>query len=124
MTSRLLIFVLLAFGLFSGVRSKVEHKGPPQPAHKGDCQIEFLDNKGTDRPHDVVGTIHVYVRRNKITMGREGTYEEAVPEFRKQACKLGADAVIVLQQTISHDGEFKLLYVKGDAIGYTPKPTN
>lgn len=124
MTARFLLLTILAFGVFSGVRSTVERKGPLRPARKSDCTVELLDSKGTDRPHDVVGTIQVYVRRNKITMGREATYEEAVPEFRKQACKLGADAVIVVQQTVSHSGEFKLLYVKGDAIGFTAKSSD
>jgi uncharacterized protein YbjQ (UPF0145 family) len=121
MTARFWLLAFFAFGIFSGVRSTVERKGPPRPAHKADCTVEIFDSKGTDRPHDIVGTIQVYVRRNKITMGREATYEEAVPEFRKQACKLGADAIIVVQQTVSHSGEFKLLYVKGDAIGFTTK---
>ena len=49
-------------------------------------------------------------------MGRHAVYEDAIPEFRKQACQLGATAVIVLQQTFSRSGEFKLLYVKGNAV--------
>ena len=80
--------------------------------------MQFLD-KTPERAHEVVATIQVYVRRNKITMGRQAVYEEAQPEFRKQACKLGAEALIIRQQTVSHSGEFKLLYVKGDAIIFT-----
>ena len=115
---------LLVVGVFSGVRSTVERKGPARPALPKDCGVEFVDAKTTSRPHEVLGTIQVYVKRNKITMGQKAEFEEAKPEFRKQACKLGADGVIVLQQTISHSGEFKLLYVKGDAVRFTAKPSD
>jgi hypothetical protein len=124
MTYRALLVAFLGFGLFSGVRSTVDRNGAAHAPRDKDCSIEFIDNKGTERPHQVLGTIQVYVRRNKITMGREAIYEEAVPEFRKQACKLGADAIVILQQTVSHSGEFKLLYVKGDAIEFAAKPPN
>ena len=110
--------LVLAQGLFSGVRSTVERKGPPKPPRPKDCEVEFFD-KAPQRAHEVVGTIQVYVRRNKITMGRRAVYEEAQPEFQKQACKLGAEALVIRQQTVSHSGEFKLLYVKGDAIFFT-----
>jgi len=124
MTDRQLLLAFVFFGLFSGVRSTVDRKGPSRPPRDKDCNIEFFDNKGTERLHEVLGTIQVYVRRNEITMGREATYEEAIPEFRKQACKLAAAAVVVLRQTVSHSGEFKLLYVKGDAIVFTGKSSN
>ena len=116
-----LLGVLLAIAIFSGVRSTVERKGAPHAARGKNCAIEFVVEKEAERPYEIVGFIHVYVRRNKITMGRKGTYEEAVPEFEKQACKLGADAVIIRQQTVSHSGEFKLLYIKGDAVAFTGK---
>jgi uncharacterized protein YbjQ (UPF0145 family) len=116
------LVAILAADLFSGVRSTVEKKGPVRPAREKDCAIEFVNGKTSARTHEVLATIQVYVRRNKITMGQKAEYEEAKPEFRKQACKLGADGVIVLQQTVSHSGEFKLLYVKGDAVRFTDKP--
>jgi hypothetical protein len=119
-----LLGVFLAIGIFSGVRSTVERKGAPHPARGKNCTIQFAVEEGSERPYEIVGVIQVYVRRNKITMGRKGTYEEAVPEFEKQACKLGADAVIIRQQTISHSGEFKLLYVKGDAVAFTAKTSD
>jgi hypothetical protein len=116
------LVTILAADLFSGVRSTVEKKGPVRPARAKDCAIEFVNGKTSERPHEVLATIQVYVRRNKITMGQKAEYEEAKPEFRKQACKLGADGLMVLQQTVSHSGEFKLLYVKGEAVHFTDKP--
>lgn len=116
--SVLFLALLLADLWFSGVRSTATRTGPTLPAREKHCDVDFIKGTESDRTHELVGTIHVYVRRNSIAMGRRGVYEEAVPEFRKQACKLGADAIVVLQQTVSHSGEFKLLYVKGDAIRY------
>lgn len=115
MITHLVLALVLAQGLFSGVRSTVERKGPARPPRPKDCEVQFFE-KAPERAHEVIGTIQVYVRRNKITMGRQAVYEEAQPEFRKQACKLGAEALVIRQQTVSHSGEFKLLYVKGDAI--------
>lgn len=115
----LLVAIALAGGLFSGVRSKVERTGPSRPAREKNCEIQFVQQKAPERAHEVLGRIHVWIRRNKLTMGRRAVYEEAEPEFQKQACQLGADALVVVQQTISHSGEFKLLYVKADAIRFT-----
>ncbi len=115
-----LIMLALTVGAqFSGVRSKVERTGPKLASKPKDCKIEIIDKEKPERPHEEIARIEVFVRRNKITQGREAVYEEAVPELRKQACKLGADAVVVLRQRVSHSGEFKLLYVKTIAIRYT-----
>lgn len=115
-----LILILLLGGLFSGVRSTVQRTGPLLPSREQDCPIEFLQARD-ERPRETVGVIQVWVRRNKITMGRQAVYEEAVPEIRKQACKLGADAAVVGQQTVSHSGEFKLLYVQVQAVRFSAK---
>jgi hypothetical protein len=120
--SALLPALLFADLWFSGVRSTVERKGPVFPPREKSCLIDFIDDVKPDQAHDVLGTIQVYVRRNGITMGRRAVYEEAVPEFRKQACKLGANAVLVSQQVVSRSGEFKLLYARGEAIRYLAEP--
>jgi hypothetical protein len=118
-------FLNLAFlwgGLFSGVRSEVKIVGPALPARAPDCQIEVLEDSKPLDPHAIVAQIDVYVRRNKVTRGRQGVFEEALPELKKQACRVGADGIIVLRQTVSHNGEFKLLYVKSEAFQYTGPP--
>ena len=119
--NRLLMAVALAAGLFSGVRSKVERTGLSRPPREKNCEIQFSQQKAPEREHEVLGRIEVWVRRNKLTMGRRAVYEEAEPELQKQACQLGAEAVVVVQQTVSHSGEFKLLYVKSHAIRFTGK---
>jgi len=81
--------------------------------------MEIFGENKPEKRYEVVARIDVYVRRNKITQGRQATYEEAAPELKKQACKAGADAVIVLRQTVSSSGEFKVLYVKAEAIHFT-----
>lgn len=114
----LLSFASLAFAQFSGVRSKVEHVGPKRPIRPPHCEVAFFNESKPERTYDVVAHIDVYVRRNKITQGRQTIYEEAVPELRKRGCQVGADAIIVLRQSVSSSGEFKLLYVKAEAIRY------
>ena len=107
-----------AFTQFSGVRSKVELVGPKRTARPTDCAVEIFNDKKPEKQYETVARLDVYVRRNKLTQGRQAVYEEAVPELKKQACKTGADAVIVLRQTVSQSGEFKLLYVKAEAIHF------
>lgn len=122
----LVLFGLIfpSLGQFSGVRSKVELVGPKRPARPPNCEVEIFSDSKPEKRYEVVARIDVYVRRNKVTQGRQAVYEEAVPELRKQACKVGADAVIVLRQTVSSSGEFKLLYVKAEAIHFTDDSPN
>ena len=115
----ILSLAALAFGQFSGVRSKVEHVGPKRPARPPSCEVAFFNKSKPERPYEVVARIDVYVRRNKITQGCQAIYDEAMPELKKQACQVGADAIIALRHTVSSSGEFKLLYVKAEAIHYT-----
>lgn len=113
----------LVLGQFSGVRSKVEHVGAKRPARPSNCKVDFINEGKPERLYEVVARIDVYVRRNKITQGRQAIYEEAIPELKKRACQVGADAIIVLRQTVSISGEFKLLYVKAEAIHFTEDTT-
>ena len=101
----------------SAVTNSVQPVGAALQPRAPDCNIEILD-KNTTRPHRVVAQIDAYVRRNKLTGGLRGVFEEAIPELKKQGCAAGADAVVVLNQTVSQSGEFKLLYVKAVAIHY------
>lgn len=121
MTAHLIAALFLFQGLFSGVHSKVERVGPAPPARPKNCAVEFFDRQAPERTHELLAHVHVWVRRNKITMGKRAVYEESAPELQKQACQAGAEALVVLQQTVSHSGEFKLLYVKADAIRFTDK---
>jgi hypothetical protein len=108
-----------SYSQFSGIRSKVEIVGSKRPEKPAGCQVEIFKDKKPENPYQVVARIDTYVRRNKITQGREAAYEEAVPELKKRACKAGADAVIVLRQAVSSSGEFKILYLKSEAILFT-----
>lgn len=105
----------------SGVTRNVEVVGAPLAARPPSCPIEILA-ESPDRSYRVVANIDAYVRRNKATGGPRGVLEDALPELRKQGCAAGADAVVVLNQTVSQSGEFKLLYVKAVAIQYSPAP--
>jgi hypothetical protein len=105
----------------SAVTDQVRPIGAALKPRPPDCNIEILD-KNTDKPHRVVAEIDAYVRRNKLTGGLRGVLDEAIPELKKQGCAAGADAVVVLNQTVSQSGEFKLLYVKAVAIHFEIPP--
>ena len=61
----------------SAVTDQVQPVGAPLSPRAPDCGIEILDGKAT-RPHRVVAEIDAYVRRNKLTGGLRGVFEEAI----------------------------------------------
>jgi len=109
---------LLLAAACSSVTNEVHPVGAALAPRPPGCPIEVLLAK-PERAHRVVADIDAYVRRNKITGGLRGQLDEALPELERQGCAAGADAVVVLNQTVSNNGEFKLLYVKASAIQYT-----
>jgi hypothetical protein len=116
-----LLGCLAVLAACSGVTREVEVVGAPLATRPPSCPIEVLA-ESPDRSYRVVANIDAYVRRNKVTGGPRGVLDDALPELRKQGCAAGADAVVVLNQTVSQSGEFKLLYVKAVAIQYAPAP--
>ena len=117
---RTAVVLLLLSEFIVGTHSTVERRGPPLPPREKGCQLEFLDAQSA-RPRDVIGVVQVWVRKENFTLGPQAVYKEAMPEMRKQACKLGAEGVVVLRQTVSSSGEFKLLYVKAEAVRFPAK---
>jgi len=100
-------------------RSVVDVTGPKLPPREKKCEIQFFDEKEPDTPHETIGHIRVYISRDKLGGGSATPVERAKPEFRKRACQMGADAVVLIQKTVSNSGEFQTLYVKGEAIHFT-----
>ncbi len=120
MICRLSLVVFLAVGLSSAqTRSVVDLTGPRLPARDKKCEIQFFDGKAPDSPYEILGHIRVYISRDKLVSSSETPIDHTKPEFRKRACRMGADAVVLVQQTVSNSGEFQTLYVKGDAIHFT-----
>ena len=76
------ISLLLLGGVFSGVRSKVERTGPPQPARAKNCEILVIDGEESNRQYEVLGRIHIWITRNKITR-ETGTKVETVRFYEK-----------------------------------------
>lgn len=110
--------VFLAVGLAAQTRSVVDLAGPKVPARDKKCEIQFFDTTAPNSPYEVLGHIRVYVSRDKLVSGSKTPVDRTKPEFQKQACRIGADAVVLVQQTVSNSGEFQTLYVKGDAIHF------
>ncbi len=117
--STAVLLLCSAAGVWAQTRSMVELAGPKLPAREKKCEIQFFEGKAPDSPHEIVGHIRVYVSRDKFTSHAETGVDRSKPEFRKQACRMGADAVVLTQQAVSNSGEFQTLYVKGDAIHFT-----
>ena len=76
-----------------------------------DCPLEFL-NKAPGRPYDELGELESHV-----TAPPPGGAREAL---RPDACRLGADAIIVTKDFVTN--EFGHALVAGTAIKYRAEP--
>lgn len=80
-------------------------------ARPSDCALEFLE-KAPGRPYDELGELESHV-----TAPPPGGAREAL---RPDACRLGADAVIVTKDFVTN--EFGHALVAGTAIKYRAEP--
>jgi hypothetical protein len=66
------------------------------PARPGECDIEFVGRAWPDRPYDKVAVI----------MWDSTWYGEmtAIEDIRRQACALGADAVVMNREYVAYSG--------------------
>ena len=91
---------------------RVKPSGGEGAAEKpSDCALEFL-NKAPGRPYETLGELESHV-----TAPPPGGAREAL---RADACRLGADAIIVTQDFVTN--EFGHALVAGTAIKYRAEP--
>lgn len=113
------VALLLGLQMQAQVTSKVDLVGPKLPARGKHCEVQFFSME-PETPHQIIAHIRVYISRNKLLSRSESGVDSAKPEFQRQACRIGADAVVLVQQTTSNSNETQTLYVKGDAIHFKP----
>jgi hypothetical protein len=118
-TLRVLLVLALASVAWAQVRSQVDQVGPKLPPKDKKCDVQFFQDKPPEAAHEAVADIRVYITRNKLVTKAASTSEDAKREFQKQACRVGADAVLIAQPTVSNSGESQTFYIKGTAIHFT-----
>ncbi len=101
---------LLAIAGCSPIR--VKPSGVEGAAEKpSDCALEFL-NKAPDRPYETLGELESHVTAPPPGGAREALHADA--------CRLGADAIIVTKDFVTN--EFGHALVAGTAIKYRAEP--
>jgi hypothetical protein len=69
--------------------------GVSAPAKAADCSLSFLRTPPRDRPYDELASLHY-----TTTLYWEGDPVAAQDAMRERACRLGADAVLVVQEFV------------------------
>ena len=117
--SRLLAFFCICS--FSGCSTPTGSSSPAEAASRkpSKCAIEFFadENRRPERPYTLVIKTESHVQRN-IFFGGKATLDEAYRDLRKQACQLGADAVIVDDHVESVATEFSHVHVWASLVRY------
>jgi len=87
-----LTVLFVATLLFSCVSTRsIQYETIPRPPKPADFPIEILDPVNINRPYKVIGLA-------QATAGKRHNTAEVIEQLKKEARKLGGDALIELQQ--------------------------
>ena len=94
-------FVLLPLGLaacatWSTTTVKPAKAETPEAAAPASAELPLTENDITDRPYKALGDIKVTVRKTTI-FNKDPTRADVDAKLRKEATKLGADAVVLVR---------------------------
>jgi hypothetical protein len=87
--------------------------GAPQAAKPDDCEVQIVRGSKPDREFIRIARLDVHVAHATWS---QPTFEDVLPELRKQACRAGADAVVDIEELTSRYLETRRLHVIGTAI--------
>lgn len=113
------LFVILLVGVLitscSSTQTRYVMLDETYPSRSEDCDIDVFR---TDRPSiEFVKISRVDVHVEKTYFMKSG-FEDALPDLKKQACRSGADAIIVVQERSSEVGETYIYHVTATGIKY------
>lgn len=89
--------------------------GEPVPARASDAPVEVFRTGSPTRAFRRVARLDVHLEKTGFA---KSTFDEALPELRKQARLAGADAVIDIEERRSQLAETMIYHVSATAIRY------
>jgi len=90
--------------------------GPSFPPKSADYKVEVFRESIPNRPFVRISRIDVHLEKTGLI---PSSFEEVLPELKKQAQLSGADAVVEIREGHSRVGETRIYHVTATGIHYT-----
>jgi hypothetical protein len=90
------------------------------PARSADCQIRYFRGAQPEEPYEVITQVETHIKKNFFFGGTVQLEDEGYAELRKQACRLGGDAVIIDDYVESSAAEMTHIHVWASVIKLAP----
>jgi hypothetical protein len=116
------IFIAFTVLLSCGGTAKVTFRpseAPKYPAKDPTCEIEVLDEKPSSK-YVELGIINYHHEQHRMSDG-ELELDVALPEIKKRACQVGADAIMDVHVTDERKLEWATFHVMARAIRFEQK---
>ncbi len=86
-----------------------------------DCSVEIYPDrlKKPERPYEVVTRAESHIQRNLFFGGKATLDDDAYTELRKQACRAGADAILIEDVIESKANEFSHIHLWAELVRFT-----
>ncbi len=124
------IVVILAAATLSACSTTTSLRTPPagyaNARADSNCKVDIYADKSQkpQRPYRVITQAESSIRQNVFFGGKATLDNEAFAELRKQACKVGADAVVISDYIESSATEMSHIYVWADLVRYEDRTDN
>jgi hypothetical protein len=92
----------------------------------GDCRVEIYPDrkKKPERPYEIITRAESHVQRNFFFGGKATLDDDAYTELRKQACRVGADAILIEDVIESKASEFSHIHLWAELVRFTDVETS
>jgi hypothetical protein len=120
------VLALCLFGTLCwscGGRAKISFT-PKTPgsyqARQEPCDIEVFQDSKPDRSYVELGALNYHHERHRASAGQL-TLDVALPQIKKRACEIGADAIVNVHVTEERRLEWALFHVAATAVRFERK---
>jgi len=113
--SIVILLVVILLTSCATTQSRYSMLGQSYPSRAEDCKVDIFKTGSPDKKFIKVSRLDVHLEKTHFI---GSSFEDALPELKKQACKSGADAIIDVQERSSMVGETKIYHVTATGIKY------
>jgi hypothetical protein len=111
----MMIALLVLIAGCATTRARFVPLGDAQPPRGAGCDPEIFRDRVPGREFSRVSRIDVHMER---TLFRQPSFQDAIPELRRQACLSGAEAVVDIEEREGALVENRSYHVTGFGVKY------
>jgi hypothetical protein len=100
-------------------QSRISFLGEHYPPRAADAAVEVFRDGVPNKPFNRIARLDVHLEKTGFV---RSSFENALPELKKQARQAGADAVIEIQEIRSQILETMVYHVTATGVRYVPAP--